>query len=132
MLGHLVPFLLLRREMLALLCSLYRFVRQCYLTRHRLWASAAREARWISRLLPLAAADLRMEWSPVVTMSDASLSGIAVARSEWEPRVVAQIGEVSEKARFKVAGPQEAPRAAALRWTDAGVPHRDPFSDLET
>ena len=41
--GHLIDHIMLKREILSILRSLYDFVRDCYHVRARLWPSAARE-----------------------------------------------------------------------------------------
>ena len=132
MLGHLVPFLLLRREFLALPAALYSFAQRMKGRRARLWPSAAQEARWIATLLPLVCSDLRMPWSAQLTMSDASLTGFAVCSSRASPEVCAGLGRQAERARYRVAQPRPAARASALAWRDAAVPSRDPFADIET
>lgn len=77
--GHAVHFMLLRRELLCCMRNLYDFIQFSYGRRSRLWSSAASEAGAISNLLGVCFADLRKPWSPEVTCSDASLSGIAVS-----------------------------------------------------
>ncbi|CAK0906896.1 unnamed protein product, partial [Prorocentrum cordatum] len=59
------------------------FMHENWSLKRRLWHSAALECKWISVLLPLAWADLRMPWTSQVKATDASLSGYAVGKSLW-------------------------------------------------
>ena len=137
LLGHCIHLMLLRRELLSIFRNLYDFVQSSYTTRQRLFASAAREAKWASHLLGLCTVDLRRDWSSIVTASDASLSGIAVCRSEWDMGDVVRTGGQKEPWRYKYKT-VVAPRDAALTerpdpFTDPctvkplNVPREDPF-----
>ena len=69
------------------------------------------------------------------SVSDACLTGVAVGSRIASPEVVARIGEVPEKSRFRVVGPLPGPRAAALGEVPllaAEEPRRDPFADPAT
>ena len=59
LLGHAVHFMLLRRELLSVMRGLYDFIHRVGSGRHRLRAGAAREARWLSHLMRICAADLK-------------------------------------------------------------------------
>lgn len=125
LLGHAVHFLMLKRELLSVFRHLYDFVTHAQDKKCRLWQGAAVEARWMSCLLTLCAADLRKSFSPLVTASDASLSGIAVCKREARIEDVVQNGAYRESWRFKGKCPSSRPRSSALS-------HGDPFEDPQT
>ena len=126
LLGHATHIMMLRRELLSMFRCLYDFVQGCYEKKTRLWPSAVKEARWASKLLLLCTVDLRRPWSTTLTASDASLSGLAVCRSESTSREVAGVGNQREPWRYKQKM-QLQPRARALDETD-----KDPFNDITT
>lgn len=128
LIGHAVHFIMLRREMLSVLRALYDFVQSCYHRRCRLWKTAAGESRILANLLCICYADLRRPWSPLVTCSDASLSGIAVSSKQTDTQIVASIARHREGWRFKHRD-FRAPREAALTEVQNKP---DPFTDVET
>ena len=125
LLGHAVHVALLRRELLSIFRALYDFVQHNYTGRSRLWVTAAREARWAASLLKLCSADLTRPWDGEITCSDASLSGIAVAKRSLDSVSSEQIGSIRESWRYKAADPSMRPREVLVR-------SRDPFTDPET
>ena len=62
LLGHITWAMLLRREALALLGSVYAFARQDAALPLRLWSSVRKELRWVASLLPLFATDTSLQW----------------------------------------------------------------------
>ncbi|CAK0852660.1 unnamed protein product [Prorocentrum cordatum] len=124
-LGYVTPIFLLTRSMFSLPNALYQFMHENWSRKRRLWHSAALECKWISVLLPLAWADLRMPWTSQVKATDASLSGYAVGKSLWNVSDVVEAGGARERFRYRCAVPSAAPRRAALGTLD-------PFQDLET
>ena len=122
--GHCVHMFMLRRELLAVFRSMYDFKIANYARRTKLWASAAKEARWAAALLPLCFADLRKPWSATLTVSDACLSGTAVSALDESVENVRKIGQCREMWRFRAADPLTRAREAVL-----GL---DPFADLES
>ena len=127
LIGHAVHFMLLRREMLSCMRSLYDFVQTSYRARRRLWRSAAGEAGWVASLLQVCHADLRRCWDDQVTSSDASLSGMAVSCRLARSEEVARLSRQHEGWRFKTRD-FLAPRQRAL---EAEEP-LDPFSHPDT
>ncbi|CAE7196525.1 AMY1.1, partial [Symbiodinium necroappetens] len=123
LLGHAVHFMMVRRELLSTMRGLYDFVQRMGAGKHRLWSSAAREARWISNLLRVCSTDLTRPWSERVSASDASLSGIAVCLRSASPTQVSVIGRTRENWRFKGVAPESRPR---LVLQQAGDPFEDP------
>ena len=125
LIGHAIHFMLVRRELLSLFRNLYDFAYKCEQTPTRLWRSACREARWVSVLLSLCSTNLRTPWCCNVTVSDASLSGIAVCKRDFLHSDVSMIGSQRESWRFKGSDPKPQPRAQTIE-------KRDVFSDVST
>ena len=123
--GHIIHKLLLRRESLSIPRACYEFINQQYKQACKVWPSVAKEIRWIRVLLPLSSAELRRPWSSQVTMSDASLSGFAVAQTTWEEKDARAVARRSERSRYRGKEPAARPR-------DEALPPRDPFSDCST
>lgn len=109
-----IHFMMLRRELLAVMRSLCDFVQSCYRRRCRLWRAAAAESRILANLLCVCYADMRRPWSNLVTCSDASLSGIEVCSRSADIQMVAEIARRREGWRFKHRD-FRAPREAALQ-----------------
>ncbi|CAE8638556.1 unnamed protein product, partial [Polarella glacialis] len=124
LLGHAVHFMMLRRELLSIFRSLYDFVHSSYSKRQRLWASAAKEASWAASLLLICSADLKLPWAADVTISDASLSGIAVCSRLLKTDQVSQLGSQHERWRYKGAMPAVSARESAFAQQPL-----DPFTD---
>ncbi|CAK0877082.1 unnamed protein product, partial [Prorocentrum cordatum] len=133
--GHLIDHLMLKRELLSILRSLYDFVRECYHVRARLWPSAAREVEQCRRLLPLMSANLRLQWSPTVFAYDACLTGMATCQTTLSSDLVKRIGSVSERWRYRMPSAISA-RRSALGVRSGGYEASegpfDVFSDIET
>ncbi|CAK0801113.1 unnamed protein product, partial [Prorocentrum cordatum] len=133
--GHLIDHLMLKRELLSILRSLYDFVRDCYHVRARLWPSAAREVEQCRRLLPLMSANLRLQWSPTVFAYDACLTGMATCQTTLSSDLVKRIGSVSERWRYRMPSAISARRSAlGVRsgCYEASEGPFDVFSDIET
>ena len=129
LIGHAVHFMLLRREMLSIFRSSYDFVGASYQHRCRLWKSVAKEAEWAANLLQICSANLKRNWSTVVTASDASLSGIAVCAREATLTEIKRIGLCPESWRFRskhAVNPRE-----SVFHTEKLDPV-DPFSNVDT
>ena len=122
--GHCVHLFMLRRDLLAIFRSVYDFKIACYNKPSRLWKSAAEECRIAAALILTCYADLRQPWSSNITVSDACLSGTAVAGLDVDSHVVQTIGRCREMWRFKSKDPLSRARDAALNL--------DPFVHHET
>ena len=127
LIGHAVHFMLLRRELLCCMRSLYDFVQHSNWNRSRLWKSAASEARVIASLLSVCFANLKRPWCTTVSCSDASLSGIAVSSRVADMQTIKDIAPQREGWRFKHRD-FTAPRVNADVGTKVKKP--DPFSDV--
>lgn len=129
LIGRAVHFMLLRREMLSIFRSSYDFVGASYQHRCRLWKSVAKEAEWAANLLQICSANLKRNWSTVVTASDASLSGIAVCARKATLTEIKRIGLCPESWRFRskhAVNPRE-----SVFHTEKLDPV-DPFSNVDT
>ena len=110
--------------LLAIFRSVYDFKTACYNKPCKLWKSAAEECRIAAALILTCYADLRKPWSSDITVSDACLSGTAVAALEVDSHVVQTVGRCREMWRFKSKDPLSRARDAALSL--------DPFVHHET
>ena len=133
--GHLIDHIMLKRELLSILRTLYDFVRDCYHVRARLWPSAAREVAQCRGLLPLMSANLRLQWCPTVCAYDACLSGMASCQTTLSSDLVKRIGSVSERWRYRMPSAISARRSAL--GSGAGVDRAsggqyDVFDDFDT
>jgi len=109
--GHYVSACNWCRDGMPVMRSLYTFIQECYLLPTQLWASARYEAWIMSCLVPLLFSDLTREWSPVVTVGDASPYGLGVCERTLDVDVVRELGSWKERWRFKRLDPLEwAPR----------------------
>lgn len=89
----------------------------------------AKEAEWAANLLQICSANLKRNWSTVVTASDASLSGIAVCAREATLTEIKRIGLCPESWRFRskhAVNPRE-----SVFHTEKLDPV-DPFSNVDT
>ena len=103
LLGHGTWLVLLRREVLAMLGSVYAFIKVAGATSIPLWPSVFRELSQLMSILPLLVVDLSAPWWPVVSCSDASPFGIGMCERELPIDVVGGIGRQNEKWRFQRA-----------------------------
>eukprot|EP00959_Pyramimonas_sp_CCMP1952_P208008 4351349-Pyramimonas_sp.AAC.1 len=71
--------------------NVYGFVAQIC-EPERLWQSCCKECRIVTGLLPLAVADLRQEWNPIVTCTDASPTGHGVCQRDLDVESVRRTG----------------------------------------
>ena len=122
--GHCVHLFMLRRELLSIFRSVYDFKIANYGKPCKLWKSAADECRIAAALILTCYADLRRPWSSNITVSDACLSGTAVASLDADRGVAQAIGACREMWRFKAKDPLSWARDAALKL--------DPFVHHET
>ncbi|CAK0886571.1 unnamed protein product, partial [Prorocentrum cordatum] len=113
--GHVVALLLLRREALSMLSSVYVYIRTTYDKAQPLWPSCQQELRWVLALLPTVFADMKRPWHAEVGTFDASPWGAGVCTARWSLSAVQATSRQPEKLRFR--GPLAslvAPRDAAL------------------
>ena len=90
--GHTIHMFMLRRELLSIFRTVYDFKTAHYKKPVKLWASAARECKWAAAMLLVCKSDLRLPWSGDITVSDACLTGTAVATLHSDPNTAQEIG----------------------------------------
>ena len=103
-LGHITFLCLMRRELLSIFHTVYRFVRESYTTFQRLWDSAREELNAFLGAMVFIEADWSQPWTPYVYASDASLRGFGVSQSVWPLQDVAAVGRVPELSRYRLGG----------------------------
>ena len=115
-LGHCTYCCLLNRNLMSIFNAVYKFIRTHYDARVPLWGSVRSELRAFAGLLPLCRADWDRQWNTLVSASDASLSGFGVCTRHLDREVVATIGRLPERERFRrgcVGGARASALAAA-------------------
>ena len=111
--GHFTWCFMVWRGGLSLLNATYAFQRAFPVGRHRLWASVRREIFWAISLLPVLRANLRRQWCPEVTCTDASEQGYGVCTQRFDASLVGQVGRQAESWLYRTEGCVNA-RASAL------------------
>ncbi|CAK0886869.1 unnamed protein product, partial [Prorocentrum cordatum] len=107
-LGHLTWAFLLKRELLCILSSAFRFCEMAGEQRWRLWSCVTRELRIAAALLPFAAVDTKRPFDPWVMASDASgatefdFGGFGVCERAWGSEAVRAVASRAEKWRYCV------------------------------
>lgn len=101
LLGHWTHALMPRREMLSIFGTAYSFVGRSYERRQRLRASARREFRWALALLPLAFADLRMEYGDRIWAVDAPLWVLVLTERGHPVTEADELARQRERCRFR-------------------------------
>ena len=102
--GHVVWLMMARREVLCVLCYVYKHIR-CLprFTAIPISDAVASELRAIIGILPLCVADLSRVWHPTVHASDASPFGVGVCYLECNAEQVGEIGRQAEKLRYQLS-----------------------------
>ncbi|CAK0821218.1 unnamed protein product, partial [Prorocentrum cordatum] len=132
--GHCTWGMILRRDVLAIFNSVYRFINVAGAHPAPLWDSVVRELRAAVALIPLWSASTRSRWSSRVHAPDASTYGKGACVKVIPPDLVSDVGRVAEKWRchqgssvlarahaFSPAEPhQEVIRTARSRETHTG------------
>ena len=90
--GHITWALLLRRECLSILSSVYVFIKRFYQEPALIWPSVRRELEQVAALLPLVVSNFGLRWDPVVLASDASDFGYGVMQQDVGSEIVGSWG----------------------------------------
>ncbi|CAK0807986.1 unnamed protein product, partial [Prorocentrum cordatum] len=107
-LGHLTWAFLLKRELLSILSSAFRFCEMAGEQRWRLWSCVTRELRIAAALLPFAAVDTKRPFDPCAMASDASgatefdFGGFGVCERAWDSEAVRAVASRAERWRYCV------------------------------
>ena len=134
--GHATFAGLLRREVLSVFHTVYKFMREHYLTPAPLWPSVREELKTFAGLMVFLVSSWVMPWNSVVSCSDACEEGYGVCTRWLPPDLVARVGRTRERDRYRSAGhvrardavlgaqvedPEEEPAPEVLD----GLPHGD-------
>ncbi|CAK0824653.1 unnamed protein product, partial [Prorocentrum cordatum] len=101
-LGHMTFMALVRREVLSIFHSVYAFVAQSYHAFSVLWPTVRDELNCYLGIMVMLESSWTRQWAPVVYSSDASLCGYGVAEACFGAEAVAEVGRVSELARWRL------------------------------
>jgi hypothetical protein len=112
--GHATFCALVNRLSLSIFHTVYRFVCAHYYVSSQLWSSVSDELYAFVGAMWFLQSDWTRGWNPYVASSDAGLYGFRLASSFWPRSVVAAVGRVSERSRFKRAAGHGA-RESALQ-----------------
>ncbi|CAK0796309.1 unnamed protein product, partial [Prorocentrum cordatum] len=113
--GHIMCRVLLRRPILSVLHTVYAFIDRHPVRVAPLWDTVKQELEWTSRLVPLASRELNMEWSPKVTVFDASEWGHGVMERRCELGAIKYAGQYSDRP-WNVSGDHVILEARAGAW----------------
>lgn len=111
--GHCTFLGLLNRCSLAIFHRVYQFIRSSYLVAVEIWPSVRSELKAFMGICFLMTQDWWRQWNTHVTSSDSSLSGFGACKSIWPKELVASVGRVQERSRFRRIG-SHAARESAL------------------
>ena len=128
--GHFTWACLVRREVLCVLDTSYRFVRAHRTQSAPLWASVRKELQWARSLLPMLMASLGRKWSGMVTATDSSTPGFGVCEAFSDPNTCRLIGRTSERWRFRAEDELDSIKATKAR--DRALAQRDAHDDSPT
>ncbi len=123
-LGHITWALMCRREGLAILSSAYAFAHSVGDKPQKIWPSVRWELGIIRDLLPLFRARINIGWSPQITASDSSPWGFGVCVRNIDDAKLHEIGQCSERWRYRVESAIKA-RSHALSSDLGGEVHSD-------
>ena len=126
--GHITWAMLLRREALAILSSVYAFAR-LGTELVRLWETVRCELRQVADLLPLFFCDTGIGWSEKVMCTDSCDSAFGVLKRTIDPEIVAKWGRQSERFRYmfedSVCAREHALRDDPLERRDSDLQYHD-------
>ena len=98
--GHMCFISLARREIFAVLGTVFAFIKQCYFKSVVIWSSVRRELIMWDALVPLVYQDLSLPWSPEIHCVDASEWGLEHCSATATVEEVKSAGRIAEKKRF--------------------------------
>ena len=116
--GHCTFCGLMNRMSLSCFHAVYKFIQRHYHSAGQIWTSVRKELATFRGILFLLVQEWDRQWNPLVSSSDASLTGFGVCHAWWEAAHVAQVGRVLERSRFRRFASHSA-RESAL--TSAGL-----------
>ena len=110
--GHCTFLGLICRTSLSCFHAVYAFMRKNYDRSAAMWPSVRAELRAFMGISILLVQDWWRPWNRQVTSSDSSLVGYGMCKSWWPKDLVAKVGRVQERSRFKRAGSHSARESA--------------------
>ncbi|CAK8988362.1 unnamed protein product, partial [Durusdinium trenchii] len=99
--GHCTFCSLMNRRTLVCFSACYAFIHARYNEVATLWPSVRKELEAFRGCLFLLSQDWWRQWNRNVTSSDSSLGGFGCCHAWWPKTVVAKVGRVQERSRFK-------------------------------
>ena len=127
LLGHCTFCGLTRRDLLCIFSTAYKFVEAHYFEVGTVWDTVREELRMFHGRMCYLTSDWWLQWNELVNESDASPYGNGVCTSQWPRAVVASVGRLRERRRFKLR-PGCSARSSALGA--AGLESFDAVDDL--
>ena len=113
--GHVTFAALLNRNALSVTHTVYKFIRKHYDSPALLWYTVRRELETLLGLLPTLRTSFVRAWDGEVYAADACESGFGVVTSHWPPTLVASIGRINERSRFRMQKGGKSAREHAAR-----------------
>ena len=99
--GHCTFLGLICRPILSIFHAVYPFIRKHYLEVASLWQTVREELQAFMGVSFLLVQDWWRPWNRMVTSSDSSLVGYGVCKSWWPKQLVAEVGRIQERSRFR-------------------------------
>ena len=99
--GHCTFLGLICRPILSIFHAVYPFMRKHYTEVACLWKTVREELQAFMGVSFLLVQDWWRPWNPMVTSSDSSPVGYGICKSWWPRQLVAEVGRIQERSRFK-------------------------------
>eukprot|EP00435_Cladocopium_sp_Y103_P042465 s504_g11.t1 len=99
--GHCTFLGLICRPSLSCFHAVYGFIKRFYDEVATMWETVRKELRTFMGISFLLVQDWWRPWNRLVTSSDSSLVGYGACKSWWPQALVAEVGRVQERSRFK-------------------------------
>ncbi|CAK0851827.1 unnamed protein product, partial [Prorocentrum cordatum] len=110
--GHCAFAGLLSRGTLSVFLTVYAFMRKSCAEPSVLWLEARQELETFRGLLIFLESDWTLQWNDLVVATDSSLEAGAGSTTRWPRSLVAEVGRVQERARFREPAAVETDGAA--------------------
>lgn len=122
--GHLTFLCPIRREILSIFYTLYRFMRKQGKQMAPQWPTVIEELQGFLGVMPLLSSGWWLPWSSGVHLFDASLHGCGACYSESSSEAVAAVGRVPEKSRHRLGAGEARLHAAKMAGFEYAVAQR--------
>jgi len=104
LLGHMTFVALLRRQLLGIFFTIYRFIDAHYDRPAPIWQSVLDELIAFSGAMVFLESSWDLPWCDFVVASDASEAGWGLSSARWPIDQVEAVGRVKERDRFRIRG----------------------------